>query len=231
MDSGIVGYKARHNLALVYCEAGDLESAEKEWRQVIEESPGFRAGWTGLVDCLGRQGKFSEARKVVERFRLSANDNCIDVLIAQIAEAEGNIMEARTALLNALEHNPNNVSALQSLCKLLFEHGPADAALAAQSKLNRILPGDGAVLHNLATLYLQIGLVAHAAKLYEKSIEVRPQSIPTILQLGHCLQSQSDRDGALRVYLNGLGRSPQDPELLVALERLHGSSAFVTEQS
>ncbi|MFC1759460.1 glycosyltransferase, partial [Planctomycetota bacterium] len=183
MDSGITGYKARHNLALVYCDAGDLRAAENEWRQVVNESPTFEAGWSGLVDCLSRQGNYAEAKKVVEQLAETANsEHEAELMIAQIAESEGDMTRARNALLNACERLPSNVAVLQALCKFLFERGPVDAALAAQSKLNQLVPNDGAVLHNLATLYFQIGCVSSATRLYKESIKMRPDSMPTYLQ-------------------------------------------------
>ena len=57
VDSGIRGYKARHNLAMVYDQLGDLRKSEEQWREVISEVPSYRAGWFGLGDVLLRQGK------------------------------------------------------------------------------------------------------------------------------------------------------------------------------
>jgi glycosyltransferase involved in cell wall biosynthesis len=40
-DIGILGYKARHNLAIVYEDLGDFESGRMQWSRILEERPGY----------------------------------------------------------------------------------------------------------------------------------------------------------------------------------------------
>ncbi len=57
---GITGHLARHNLALVYMDIGDLRAAEEQWRRIVQDRPGYRPGWEGLAEVLRRQGKPQE---------------------------------------------------------------------------------------------------------------------------------------------------------------------------
>ena len=54
LDTGLKGYKARHNLAVIYVEQGRLAEAEAQWRAALAEQPAFTAALTGL-EHLGRQ--------------------------------------------------------------------------------------------------------------------------------------------------------------------------------
>ena len=52
IDRALTGFKARHNLAIVYDEMGRLDKAEEQWRRIVQEVPSYRAGWHGLADVL-----------------------------------------------------------------------------------------------------------------------------------------------------------------------------------
>src|SRR6185295_12818497 len=43
--AGISGYIARHNLAVVHQDQGDLARAEEQWRLAVREQPGYCRGW------------------------------------------------------------------------------------------------------------------------------------------------------------------------------------------
>ena len=44
VDSGIDGFKARHNLALVYNDMQAFDRAEEQWRLIVAEKPDYRPG-------------------------------------------------------------------------------------------------------------------------------------------------------------------------------------------
>ncbi|MEX2121004.1 MAG: glycosyltransferase [Pirellulales bacterium] len=67
MDRGIVGYKARHNLAAVYSDMGAVDKAEQQWRLALAEVPAYADGWRGLGETLFLQDKLPEARQVLEQ--------------------------------------------------------------------------------------------------------------------------------------------------------------------
>jgi len=48
LDTGLKGYKARHNLAVIYVEQGRLAEAEAQWRAALAEQPGFTPALIGL---------------------------------------------------------------------------------------------------------------------------------------------------------------------------------------
>jgi hypothetical protein len=64
IDTGLSGYKARHNLAHLCLEEGDLLEAEEHLRAALAEQPGFLPARLGLREVSLRAGAAAR-RKVV----------------------------------------------------------------------------------------------------------------------------------------------------------------------
>jgi O-antigen biosynthesis protein len=54
---GIQGHLARHNLAVVYEQLGQLDRAEEQWRLACADMPGYHTGWRALAENLLRQNR------------------------------------------------------------------------------------------------------------------------------------------------------------------------------
>ncbi len=48
VDIGLAGYKARHNLALVYEDLGEMDLALQEWRVILNDYPGYTPALTAI---------------------------------------------------------------------------------------------------------------------------------------------------------------------------------------
>jgi tetratricopeptide (TPR) repeat protein len=55
IDTGLVGYKTRHNLAVLDLEEGNLVAAECHWRRALAEKPDFAPAHAGLHEVRLRQ--------------------------------------------------------------------------------------------------------------------------------------------------------------------------------
>ncbi len=69
VDTGLRGYKARHNLAVLYHEQGRTTEAEAQWQAALAERPDFGAAWLGLGELyLGQQrwGELEQAARQPE---------------------------------------------------------------------------------------------------------------------------------------------------------------------
>ena len=184
IDTGITGYKARHNLAVVYEEMGRHAQAEAEWRQVVDEEPAYRPGWRGLGDSLLQQDKLTEAEELsVELKSRDALCGAGAVLAARIAERADNIATATSELQAVLAQSTDDLEPLRELCRLTFERrGPSAAAQWLRQLADRD-PGDASALHNLGTACLAEGRAEEAADWFQRSLDVRPNSLSTRTQL------------------------------------------------
>jgi tetratricopeptide (TPR) repeat protein len=212
IDRGVTGYKARHNLAVVYTDMGELGEAERRWREVVREVPAYRHGWRGLGDCLLRQGRHGEAGELAARL---AGDGRLRVeglmLTARVAEARGDPTEARGAWGAATAAGPDDLDALRGSCQFCFEHGPADEAERLLRDLARREPGDASVHHNLGTLLLQTKRYAPAVESFRESLRLRPAAAATYLHLGYALKGGGRSGEAVRAWQEVLRLEPGHP--------------------
>jgi GT2 family glycosyltransferase/tetratricopeptide (TPR) repeat protein/2-polyprenyl-3-methyl-5-hydroxy-6-metoxy-1,4-benzoquinol methylase len=189
VDRGIKGFKARHNLAVVYQDLGDLAHAEEQWRRVVDEMPRYRPGWRGLGNVLLRQGKQQEALAVAQGLLGQPGLRCEGLLLkSQAAVARGALAEAKADLERAVGEFADDLEPREAWCRFLFEHGDAAEAEAALRELLRRDPANASAYCNLGTLNLRLGRYPAAADYYRQSLRYRPDHATTREQLRHALQ-------------------------------------------
>jgi GT2 family glycosyltransferase/tetratricopeptide (TPR) repeat protein len=184
VDRELAGNKARHNLAIVYDDMGRFDRAEQQWRQIVQDGPGYTAAWRGLGEALLKQGKDAEVAAIVGRLVSRPQTRSTGRLLeARLSGQRGDYIAARRALEAALRESPESIDPLQELCRLIFEHGTPQEGEAALRQLIRREPEDAAAWHNLGTVVCQLGRFDEAASAYRRSLELRPRHEPTIRQL------------------------------------------------
>jgi FkbM family methyltransferase len=220
LDPGIRGFKARQNLAVVYTDLGRHAQAEEQWRLVVQEKPGYRAGWDGLGDALLRQGKQEEAIALADRLTKDAGLRNAGVLLrGRTAEAGGALGEARRWFERAAREAPDEPETLHALCRFLFERfGPAEAERPLQELL-RLTPEDGAVHHNLGMAYRQQGRHREAAEEFRQSLRHRPDWPATFVALGEALRDGGELSEAVEAWEQALRVDPANADARQALER------------
>jgi tetratricopeptide (TPR) repeat protein len=175
IDPGIVGYKARHNLALVYEDLGRHDLAELQWRRVTELAPRFRPAWRAIHD--GLVTRQMESSSLVLRERMLAQPATrADAHVASARQAErvGDLPQAREDFGLALQERRDDPAVLEAWCRFLYDHGTLIEAEQALRRLLEMAPGDAAAWHNLGVVLLRKGELAPAAAALERSLALRP---------------------------------------------------------
>jgi tetratricopeptide (TPR) repeat protein len=215
---GIKGFMARQNLAAVYTDMGQPAKAEEQWRKVVEEVPGYRAGWRGLVDVLIQQGKYADGLAVAKRLEADARlRNEGVVLKSRVVEAQGDLAAARRELEQGLRHTPDDTVLLNALCRFLFER--VDIA-EAEGPLKQLLRGDpenAATHRSLGMVYRRTGRLAEAIEAHRQSLRLRPGCAATYLHLGHALWDNGQRKEAVAAWEKALRLDPGNGDALAAL--------------
>lgn len=218
---GIQGYLTRQNLAVTYGELGDGPKAEAQWRTVVQERPRYRQGWRGLGDCLLRQRKVHEAKKLaswlVEDRWLRPEGR---MLKGQLAMAQGDLATARRELDKAVRDCPGDPEVCHSWCRLLFEHGDPREAEQALCDLLRHHPRDPSAHHNLGTVYLRTGRPHEAIQAFQESLRFRPDSPGTFLSLGYAFKESGSWQKAAEAWQQTLRLAPDNQEALSALKEM-----------
>lgn len=217
-DRGIVGYKARHNLASVYLDKNDPQRAEAQWRQVIDEIPAYRPAWRGLGDALVRQNKLAELEVVAEQLGADQSLRVEGLLLkAKFAKQTQDFSSCEHWLRQAAASDDDDLEALRQLCQLLFEHGSLADAQEALERLSTRSPADACAYHNLATIYLRRGEAERAVRVYRKSLELRPEHAASYLYLGYALRQMGQHSQAIGAWQEVLRLEPSNPAASEAL--------------
>jgi glycosyltransferase involved in cell wall biosynthesis/Tfp pilus assembly protein PilF len=200
-DHGITGYKARHNLATLYRELGQLDHSELQLRLALTEQPTYRDGWRRLAETLLDQKKYTTLEAEIE----TAESNCIPpdelaCIEAKLAAHRGTIGAAIEILNRTISLSTEIAEPLRLKCQLLFEHCSIDEAIAALEELCRFCPEDGAAWHNLGTANHKAGRTDLAISCYKKSLTVRPQSEITMIQLTNA-QNSIYQQGQIQLFI------------------------------
>lgn len=149
VDVGISGFKARHNLAIVFEEQGLIERAEREWRTILSEQPSYVAAKVGLVECLLQRGDFAEASKRIDQLR--SDDSSVGHgyrLSGRLAEIQEDAVAAIEQLNLGLKRAADDTGLLRELARLLHASGDYSAALTKLERLTELDTGDSSAWHN-----------------------------------------------------------------------------------
>jgi GT2 family glycosyltransferase/2-polyprenyl-3-methyl-5-hydroxy-6-metoxy-1,4-benzoquinol methylase/tetratricopeptide (TPR) repeat protein len=104
---GIVGYTARHNLAVVLSEMGRGEEALEEWQKVIGEEPGFANAYWGIGKVLFERGTPGQATDALRRLvALCPSDASAHHNLGMALLAAGDPRAAVSSLSESTRLNP-----------------------------------------------------------------------------------------------------------------------------
>ncbi|MCI0460908.1 MAG: glycosyltransferase, partial [Gemmataceae bacterium] len=157
VDAGLHGYKARHNLAILCCEQGQVREAEEHWQRVLAEQPSFVPAWLGLADlCLG-QARWNELDALAEQLE-SAQGRVVEAVVvrARGCLARREFATARQQLVDLIPQAPEAVWPRVILSHVLLQEGRDWRA--AEQALRDVLaldPDNAEARHNLTVLLRQ----------------------------------------------------------------------------
>lgn len=219
IDPSLTGFKARHNLAIVYNELQQSENAEEQWRLVLAEVQDYAPSVKGLADLLLRSERTGEVRNWA--LELQNRSSALGwYLAAKAEEVAGLADRAVTALAEGRQLFPESLDLLQEQCRVLFETKGPIAAEPFLRELAELTPGDASAWHNLGTVALQKNEPQSAIAALSRSVELRPESVGTWLQLVGVYSACGNRQEALKTLEAALQSCPGDRELLSAQDQM-----------
>ena len=154
IDAGLRGYKARHNLAVIYRQQGRDADAEVQWRAAVAEAPHFAPSWLGLGELLLSQQRWPE----LEQLRARLGDDlglAVEAGVFQAREhlARREFVPARQVLEHTIARAPKAVWPRVILSHALLQEG--SDWHAAEQALRDVLdldPSQSEARSNLAVL-------------------------------------------------------------------------------
>jgi tetratricopeptide (TPR) repeat protein len=170
IDVGLAGFKARHNLALVYDDDGRSEMAEEQWRLILSEHEDYRPAQIGIIDCLIRQAKLTEALPAVAKLAQAAikDADCYRVM-SRLAESRLQLSEAARLLETGLQLYPNSPMLLRELARLHYSVGDFDSSRSLLEQLTAAAPADSTAWRNLGVVLTQLDRSDEANMAFERA--------------------------------------------------------------
>lgn len=149
---------ARHHLALIHVEEGDLERGIALLHETVAAQPEFAVAWLNLGLALGRASRFAEAAEAFERaVALAPEQPEPHRRLADALSQLGRLEEAAGAYRAALRLQPAFPDAQFGLAMALKSLGRLEDAAEAYRRVIELQPGHRPAMTWLARVLLHLG--------------------------------------------------------------------------
>jgi glycosyltransferase involved in cell wall biosynthesis/Tfp pilus assembly protein PilF len=157
VDAGLYSYRARNFLAEVYRDQGKIAEAQREWKAVVAECPGYPTAWMELVKIYVEQGRWQHVLDALGHVEKEPH-LAVEALVLRGQASLGlkQFAAAKQYLRLAIERAPQAPRPRVLLSHALLQEGQ-DWAAAQRALLDvlEIDPGHQETAHNLAVLRKQ----------------------------------------------------------------------------
>lgn len=163
MERGVAAYRR-----------GDWKTASNEARRALNDSPRQRDALRLLARAQARQGRLEPAMQYFERLGSDAMDAEDWFLAGQTLLAQGLLEPARTALDHALERDPNQAEALETLVKFDTRSDRLFEAMNQAKRLAEVPGWEARGLALVGMLHAELSDPAQAAAAFESALTRDP---------------------------------------------------------
>jgi glycosyltransferase involved in cell wall biosynthesis len=155
VDAGIRGFKARHNLAVIYMDQRKRFEAEAQWRTALTQEPNFLPARLGLAELYLRYQDWTAVEQVIQDLEALGTSGVVEAIgvRARMKMARNEYASARFHLSEAIQKYPQQLRLRILLSHVLLQEGKD--SLAAEQALKEILqldPDNDEAKHNLEVL-------------------------------------------------------------------------------
>jgi Flp pilus assembly protein TadD len=203
--------EAHLKLAMAYAEIGETKKAGDGFNRALELNP-----------KLSKDVEANRRHYWVDHFNEGV----------RLSQEEKNFEEAALEFEKAIELDPVDVRAYTNLGFCYTQLGEHEKALALFEKATELAPADETSRRNLAGIYEDIaknhfksGNYPEAIKFYERALELEPDRINCVFQLGICFFQQAsvetsivvarpNYEKALELYERVLEKEPDEVDVI-----------------
>jgi tetratricopeptide (TPR) repeat protein len=224
------GFEAKVKLAEMDFAAGKLAEAERQVRQVLDDSPRSPDGLilSGRMALARRDGK-----EAVQAFRTVLHDQpelaTVQFLLGQAYQLIGEVNLARESFERAVALYPGQVDARRSLAALESRSGRIQQARGRLDDLLKQRPDDLAALEMLMNLDLSTKNWSEAERTLGRLRVVAGESYPTFMAEGHFHEAQRRLEEATRAYDRAAALAPNEPDPLLSVISLEVSRGRIDQ--
>lgn len=174
-------------------QSGDLTTAERGYRKVLKEIPGFADALHFLGLARFQHGDADGGAQYINQAIGQDRSNPLFYYnLGNVQKARGKLELAAQAHVQALKLNPDYYQAAANLGNVYNELGQLDAAIEQFRNALRINPHDAITCNNLAAAYRQRFNDSEAEHFYRLAIELQPQYAEALSNLGVLLRDKGN---------------------------------------
>ena len=179
--------------------------------------------WQTAVSAF-RQGNFAQTQQLLKPLLSLPNLNGEVLLLAGMAEAElNNLDAAETYLSKAVAKTPNRVEGWATLGNIKRERGDSLQAIEHYKKALNVAPKHVGVLSTLGLTLNDVGLCYEALQSFDKVLKIDPKLDLAIYGRLHALKVLRRSQEVIATYKDLIKASPNDPALYLALAEFYES--------
>lgn len=195
--------------AVRFHQAGDLVSAERAYREILQMSPNNAEATHLLGLVFLHLGRLVEAMPLLERAVALAPKNAVNQhSLAEGYRAQGRLEAAEKHYRRAVKAKPDYAEAHGNLGLVLQAQGRLEEAVACYQRVCRLMP---ALLQGhlyLAEVLQEQGKHTEAKAIYE-SLVLKHGDVPELhAAMGNLAQAQRDMDAAILHYGRAIALAP-----------------------
>ena len=214
--------QALYLLGIVALEDGQLNIAERRFRNVIATAPADPLGPGGLGMVRLTQQKFEHAIVLFQQcLKMAPDQPHIYNNLGLALWSFGDRVSAHRHFRQALNLVPDYADAHLNLGKLLFEQGEAQRAIAHYEKAIVLSPGLFEAHNNLGNVYRRNGELDRACECYEAALNVNPRFVQALFNMAAVKIEQGDLAAALEGFQRVVSMQPDHVEAVSHIGELY----------
>jgi tetratricopeptide (TPR) repeat protein len=201
------------DLAMWHLRAGNLQTAEQLYRQVLERDPRHADAWRCLGLLAKQVGRLDLAVENIRRCLLlspgyaSAHFNLGNVLREQRL-----LEQAAASYRQAIHLKPDFAEAHKNLANVLKDQGQLDEAEACYDEAIRLKPDLAEAHFNLGNILLDGGRLEKAEVCFQEALRLMPALVEAHTNLGNVFKHQGRFAIAEACFLEALRLKPEFAE-------------------
>ncbi len=206
--------QALFSQAVRHHQAGQLQEAEKLYRQILAADP-VHADSLHLLGVIASQVKaYDTAVQLISRaISLKDSDPLYHCHLGIALKNQGKLDAAIASYERALALDPNHADAHYNRGTALRNHGRLDEAMAAFKRTLTLKPGHIEALLNLGHTFQEAGQSDAAVATYDQVLKLRPDHVDGHYNRGNALRQQGKLDEAAASYRRALALRADSPEI------------------
>jgi tetratricopeptide (TPR) repeat protein len=208
------------NRGLVHHQQGELDQAQRAYRNVLKQIPEDAAALRLLATLEMQRGRHAEAFAIAGRaLAASPGDAATQNTMGQVLCAQGRFDEAHECFSAAVSIDPKLANARANLGRCQLRTGQLQAGIEALCAAAELEPGDASLACEIATLLNGGGDTAGAERYFLLALEWAPDKPVSYINLGAFYIDQDRPETAVPLLTRALEIDAQAPSAWMNLSR------------